>query len=110
MERESPANLRLTLRYHSTHRVRIPEDIRQLPQGASNRRTSPIIRYIIIITPPPQTLDATFISQARQINMTRNEYDFIEEVIDGSGAILSQVNPIPGHLPLPTSTSISTNK
>ncbi|KAL4887327.1 hypothetical protein BJY04DRAFT_225410 [Aspergillus karnatakaensis] len=37
------------------------------------------------------TIDATFVSQARQLNMTRNEYEFIEEVIDGACVILTRI-------------------
>jgi len=42
-------------------------------------------------TLPQGTIDATFVSQARQLNMSRNEYDFIEEVIDGACVILTRI-------------------
>lgn len=40
---------------------------------------------------PQKTIDESFISRARQININGNEYDLIEEVIDGTCAILSRI-------------------
>ncbi|KAL4803611.1 hypothetical protein BDV18DRAFT_36713 [Aspergillus unguis] len=41
--------------------------------------------------PRGKTIDATFVSQARQLNMDPNEYDIIEEVIDGVCVILRRI-------------------
>lgn len=38
-----------------------------------------------------ETIDAAFVLQARQIKTSRNEYDYIEEVVDGTCAILARV-------------------
>ncbi|KAL4748936.1 hypothetical protein BDW72DRAFT_205166 [Aspergillus terricola var. indicus] len=50
-----------------------------------------IVERVLSETPSRGTIDATFVSQARQLNMSRNEYEFIEEVIDGACTILSHV-------------------
>ncbi|KAL4761191.1 Zn(II)2Cys6 transcription factor domain-containing protein [Aspergillus foveolatus] len=50
-----------------------------------------IVERVLSDTPSRGTIDTTFVSQARQLNMSRNEYEFIEEVIDGACTILSHV-------------------
>lgn len=50
-----------------------------------------IVERVLSDTMPQKTIDGTFISRARQTNISRNEYDFIEEVIDGACAILSRI-------------------
>ncbi|KAL4998698.1 hypothetical protein BDV10DRAFT_201182 [Aspergillus recurvatus] len=50
-----------------------------------------IVERVLFGTPSRGTIDATFVSRARQLNMSRSEYEFIEEVIDGACAILSHV-------------------
>ncbi|KAL2815198.1 hypothetical protein BJX63DRAFT_442159 [Aspergillus granulosus] len=50
-----------------------------------------IVERVLSSTAPQGTIDATFVSQARQLNMSRNEYEFIEEVIDGACAILTHI-------------------
>ncbi|KAL4868088.1 hypothetical protein BDV12DRAFT_197650 [Aspergillus spectabilis] len=50
-----------------------------------------IVERVLSDTFPQETIDATFVSQARQLNMSRNEYEFIEEVIDGACVILARI-------------------
>ncbi|KAL5343183.1 hypothetical protein BJX70DRAFT_408806 [Aspergillus crustosus] len=50
-----------------------------------------IVERVLSETLPQGTIDATFVSQARQLNMSRNEYEFIEEVIDGTCVILARI-------------------
>ncbi|KAL3474160.1 hypothetical protein BJX99DRAFT_271890 [Aspergillus californicus] len=50
-----------------------------------------IVEQVLSDTLPQGTIDATFVSQARQLNMSRNEYEFIEEVIDGACVILARI-------------------
>ncbi|KAL2817729.1 hypothetical protein BDW59DRAFT_175365 [Aspergillus cavernicola] len=50
-----------------------------------------IVEQVLSDTLPQGTIDATFVPQARQLNMNRNEYEFIEEVIDGACVILAQI-------------------
>ncbi|KAL4936011.1 hypothetical protein BDV06DRAFT_216992 [Aspergillus oleicola] len=50
-----------------------------------------IVERVLSGTLPQRTIDATFVSQARELNMCRNEYDFIEEVIDGACVILARI-------------------
>ncbi|KAL4953972.1 hypothetical protein BDW69DRAFT_205481 [Aspergillus filifer] len=50
-----------------------------------------IVERVLSETLPQGTIDATFVSQARELNMSRNEFDFIEEVIDGACVILARV-------------------
>ncbi|KAL4901629.1 hypothetical protein BDW74DRAFT_187247 [Aspergillus multicolor] len=60
-----------------------------------------IVERVLTNTPLRGTIDATFVSQARQLNMSRNEYEFIEEVIDGACAILSHIVALPNPRCLP---------
>ncbi|KAL4920539.1 hypothetical protein BDW62DRAFT_7458 [Aspergillus aurantiobrunneus] len=50
-----------------------------------------IVERVLSGTLPQGTIDATFVSQALQLNMSRNEYEFIEEVIDGACVILARI-------------------
>ncbi|KAL2800682.1 hypothetical protein BJX66DRAFT_321619 [Aspergillus keveii] len=50
-----------------------------------------IVERVLSNTAPQETIDATFVSQAQQLNMSRNEYEFIEEVIDGTCVILTHI-------------------
>ncbi|RJE19227.1 C6 transcription factor [Aspergillus sclerotialis] len=50
-----------------------------------------IVERVLLDTRPQGTIDSTFVSRARQINFSRNEYDYIEEVIDGACAILTRI-------------------
>ncbi|KAL2837959.1 hypothetical protein BJY01DRAFT_39035 [Aspergillus pseudoustus] len=50
-----------------------------------------IVERVLSNTAPQRTIDATFVSQARQLNMNRDEYEFIEEVIDGACVILTHI-------------------
>lgn len=50
-----------------------------------------IIEQVLSRPTPSQTTDATFISLARQANLTTSQYEYIEEVIEGSGEILSHI-------------------
>ncbi|KAF7128458.1 hypothetical protein CNMCM5793_003188 [Aspergillus hiratsukae] len=46
------------------------------------------------------TTNTTFVSHARQIPLSRSEYEFIEEVLDGACAILTHIVSLPGTKPL----------
>ncbi|KAL4930921.1 transcription factor domain-containing protein [Aspergillus undulatus] len=50
-----------------------------------------IVERVLSETHPQGTIDATFVSEARQLNMSRAEYEFIEEVIDGACVILARI-------------------
>ncbi|KAL4795886.1 hypothetical protein BDV19DRAFT_378603 [Aspergillus venezuelensis] len=50
-----------------------------------------IVGRLLSETLPRGTIDAVFVSQARELSMSRNEYDFIEEVIEGTCAILARI-------------------
>ncbi|KAL2865148.1 Zn(II)2Cys6 transcription factor domain-containing protein [Aspergillus lucknowensis] len=41
------------------------------------------------------TIDSTFVSQAHKLSMSRSEYEFIEEVIDGACVILEHITSLP---------------
>lgn len=50
-----------------------------------------IVERVLSNTMSQKTIDATFISRARQINISGRENDLVEEVIDGTCAILPRI-------------------
>ncbi|KAL4988700.1 hypothetical protein BDW68DRAFT_187032 [Aspergillus falconensis] len=74
-------------RYHDILRI----EYHYLRVFANSLGVQGIVERVLSDTPSRGTIDATFVSRARQLNMSRNEYEFIEEVIDGACAILSHV-------------------
>ncbi|OJJ36117.1 hypothetical protein ASPWEDRAFT_172903 [Aspergillus wentii DTO 134E9] len=50
-----------------------------------------IIVEQVLSHPQSQPIDASFIARARQLNLTPAQYEYIEEVIDGAGAILTHI-------------------
>ncbi|RHZ44859.1 transcription factor domain-containing protein [Aspergillus thermomutatus] len=59
-----------------------------------------IVERVLSQTEPHGTINTTFVSHARQIPLSRSEYEFIEEVIDGACAILTRIISLPGTKPL----------
>ncbi|KAL5046084.1 hypothetical protein BDW71DRAFT_214789 [Aspergillus fruticulosus] len=74
-------------RYHDILRI----EYHYLRVFANSLGVQGIVERVLSDTPSRGTIDATFVSRARQLNMSRNEYEFIEEVIDSACAILSHV-------------------
>ncbi|KAL4973976.1 hypothetical protein BDW66DRAFT_168129 [Aspergillus desertorum] len=64
-----------------------------------------IVERVLSDAPLRGTIDATFVSRAQRLNMSRNEYEFIGEVIDGTCAILSHVVAIANPRCLPMRVS-----
>lgn len=50
-----------------------------------------IAERVLTDTAPQGTIDAKFVSQARQLNITRDENDYIEDVVDGACADLARI-------------------
>lgn len=59
-----------------------------------------IVERVLSQTESHGTINTTFISHARQIPLSRSEHGFIEEVIDGTCAILTHIISLPGPKPL----------
>ncbi|GFG16146.1 transcriptional activator ARO80 [Aspergillus udagawae] len=59
-----------------------------------------IVERVLSQTEPHGRVNTTFLSQARQIPLSRSEHEFIEEVIDGASAILTRIVSLPGTKPL----------
>ncbi|RMJ28351.1 hypothetical protein PHISP_00828 [Aspergillus sp. HF37] len=59
-----------------------------------------IAERVLSDTAPQGTIDAVFVSRARQINISRNEYDYIEEVVDSACAILARIVSLGHEKPL----------